>query len=442
MPPPRLRLLAREPTLTMPPRVKDAGTAAVPTPSMFWAFGGFPSSTGVPVSPLTAIQVATVYGCAKARAEDLAKVPLILRRFSGETGVRAADPRHPVARLLRRPNDWMTMFQFVRFIEWSLCYRGNAYAVIKRDAGGDPVQLVPIVPDLVHVEVSPKGTLYYRVQHPALWGTEQRKLHQDNVLHFRNVSLDGGYIGISPIAAAQEAIGLALAAQQHGATLFRQGAQVGGVLKHPNTLSNEAKDYITAAFAEKFAGVQNAHKVPVLEEGMTFEKVGMTNEDAQFVALRGFQRAEICAIFRVPPHKVMDLERATYSNMEVSEQAYINDALMPDAEQIAQEMRSKLLFEDELDDLEFHWRWDALLRADRKTRYEAHAVGLNNGFLNVNGVLDQEGQPRIGPEGDVYRVPLNLGSARDPANQAPTGTPGDAPPNPVPAGGGDSGDEA
>lgn len=423
---PALARERREPQLA--PISKDAGSLASPTPSLFWAFGGFPSSTGVPVSPLTAIQSTTVYGCAKARSEDLAKTPLVLRRRSSRGFEVVFD--HPIARLLRRPNDWMTPFTFKRFVELSVCYRGNAYVVIQRGPAGDAQSLIPIAPDNVSPHVSSQGTVFYDARHPLLAPNgEAKRLHQDNVLHIKNIGMDAGYIGMSPIAAAQEAVGLALAAQQHGAVLFRQGAQLAGALTHPGSLSIEAKELISRTFTEKFGGVQNAHKVPVLEEGMKFEKLSLTNEEAQFLETRKFQRNEICAIFRVPPHKVMDLERATYSNMEVSEQAYINDALLPDADQIAEEMAAKLLFDDERDELVFAWLWDALLRADRKTRYEAHSIGLNNGFLSVNEVRLEEGRDRI-EGGDQYRVPLNIGSASSP-NLAPTNTPGDMAPNPA-----------
>lgn len=416
MAPPRLTA-PREPHFT---RDKDwgGGSLAVPTPGLFWALGGFPSSTGVPVSPLTAIQSSTVYGCAKARSEDLAKVPLRLKRIAADGGSKILRD-HPIARLLKRPNEWMTPFTFKRYLELSVCYRGNAYVVIRRNAAGDPFDLIPISPDNCSPEISAKGNLFYRIRHPLLAsGGQQIKLHSDNVLHIKNIGLDVSYMGISPIAAAQEVIGLALAAQQHGAILFRQGAQFSGAIKHPMHLNPEGKDYLERKLAEKYQGVQNAHKVLILDEGMTFEKLGMTNEDAQFLELRQFQRSEICAIFRVPPHKVMDLGRATYTNMEVGEQAYINDALMPDAEQIAEEMSAKLLFDDERDEMEFSWDWDAMLRADRKTRYEAHAIGMYNGFLSQNDVMRMEGRPTI-PNGDVYERPLNIGAAGVPGPNTP-----------------------
>jgi HK97 family phage portal protein len=429
MPPSRLMHLAHEPRLSFPAAVtKDPSSSAFPSQSLFWALGGFPSSTGVPVSPLTANQVATVYGCVKSRSEDLGKTELFLRRETSAGWVR--DYEHPIARLLVRPNAWMTPFTFRRYIEQSVCLRGNAYVVILRGDAGEPRELVPVSPDACSPPmVSADGTLFYNVTHPRVG--QSKLLHEDNVLHIRNIGMDGGYTGMSPISAAQEAIGLAAAAQQHGAVLFRQGAQINGVLKHEKTLSREAKDYISASFSAKFAGVQNAHKIPVLEEGMTYEKIGMTAEESQFLETRQFQRGEICAIFRVPPHKIMDLSRSTFNNMEIAEQAYINDALMPDADQIAQESEHKLLFEDERGRYSLSWDWDTLLRADRKTRYDAHAVALNNGFASVNQVRRMEGWAGIGPEGDTFNRPLNLGpvGTKPPA----TNTPGDMSPNPVPS---------
>jgi HK97 family phage portal protein len=429
MPPPRLSRLAREPQF-FPSVAKDGpgsgGSLAFPTPTLFWALGGFPSSTGVPVSQFTAIQSTTVYGCVKARSEDLAKVPLRLKRREAGGGAKI-DTSHPIARLLMRPNDWMTPFTFKQFIETSICLRGNAYVVIRRNAGGDPLDLIPIHPDSCSPRISPGGEMFYMMSHPLLApNSEPKRFHSENVLHIKNFPMDAGYIGVSPIAASQEAIGLALATQQHGAILFRQGAQVSGVLEHPGSLSDLAKDQISRSFGDKFQGVQNAHKVPVLEEGMKFTKISMTSEDAQFIETRKFQSNEICRLFRVPPHKVMDLTGSTYSNMEIAEQAYINDALLPDATQIVQECENKLLFDDERGDFTFDWNWDELLRADRKTRYDANAVGLNNGFLSVNEVRLLEGRDRI-PNGDDYNRPLNIG-----ALNTPTQTPGDMAPNPTP----------
>ena len=275
--------------------------------------------------------------------------------------------------------------------------------------------------------------MFYDVKHPLLAPNgETKRFHQDNVLHIKNIGMDAGYIGMSPIAAAQEAVGLALAAQQHGAVLFRQGAQLAGALTHPGSLSNEAKEFISRSFTEKFGGVQNAHKVPVLEEGMKFEKLSLTNEEAQFLETRKFQRSEICAIFRVPPHKVMDLERATYSQHgSLRAGVYQRRAVAgcrPDRRGDGGEAAIRRRARRSPRSPGNGMRCSG---PTAKNRYEAHSIGLNNGFLSVNEVRLEEGRDRI-EGGDKYRVPLNIGSASGP-NLAPSNTPGDMSPNPVPA---------
>jgi HK97 family phage portal protein len=202
--------------------------------------------------------------------------------------------------------------------------------------------------------------------------------------------------------------GLGIATQQHGATLFRQGAQLNGFIKHPGKLSNDAKKNLANAFDERHGGVQNAHKTAVLDEGMQFEKVSMTNEDAQFLGSREFSVPEICRMFGVPPHKVHDLSNAHFNNLEQSELAYRSDTLLPIGTQYQEECGRVLLFEDEQAELEIDVDYDQLLRADRLTRYQTYQIGLNNGVINRNEARIDDGREPV-PDGDSFRVPLNTG---------------------------------
>ncbi|HET8634232.1 MAG TPA: phage portal protein, partial [Gemmatimonadales bacterium] len=228
----------REPTLAAPAPVRRAAESglASPQPWLMGALGALSSASGLPVTPLTALQSAAVYSCVRCLSEDLAKLPLGVRRKLSDGG-SVPEPRHALNALFQRPNRWMTGFDFVAYIVTALCLRGNGYAVIKRGRGGEPIELIPVSPDRVSLLLAPNGLLYYMVHHPAVG--DAVTLHQDDMLHIRSLSLDG-YVGISPIAVAQDAIGLALATQQHGATLFRQGAQVSGVLRATSKLSPEA----------------------------------------------------------------------------------------------------------------------------------------------------------------------------------------------------------
>ena len=218
------------------------------------------------------------------------------------------EQQHPLNKLFRRPNRWQTRFEFVSYMLTSLCLRGNAFVVVERDKDANPIELVPIAPDRCTMMLTDDGELWYRINSRRLgYGLV---VPPDDMIHLKNIAMDG-YVGVSPIAIAQDVIGLALATQQHGGILFRQGGQVGGVVSHPGQLSKEAADRIANSWRETHAGVQNAHKVAILEEGMKFDKVAITNEEAQFLESRRFSVLEIGRLYGVPPHRLGELDKAT-----------------------------------------------------------------------------------------------------------------------------------
>jgi HK97 family phage portal protein len=361
------------------------------------------------------MQAAAVYGCCKAISEDIAGLSLQVRRRSAGGGW-IVDGDHPLNRLFRRPNRWQTAFHFWSFLLVAYCLRWNAYAVILRDRVGNAVELVPIWPDNVSVmrPVEPGARIWYNVTSRFLGGTW--RVPQEGILHMMNMSIDG-FTGLSPIACGQDVIGITIAAQQHGAILFRQGGQIAGVLSHPGQLGKETTDSIAQSWREVHSGVQNAHKIAVLEEGMKFEKIAMTSEDAQFLETRQFQVVDIARIYRVPPHKLGEYGRATFHNLEQQQQQYIDDCLSPHTKQLANLMQDGLLFQDEWGDYEIRWDFSTLLQGDMTQRYSAYQIGLNNGFLNRNEVRAREGMNPIAG-GEEYRVPLNTGNPMDPANSA------------------------
>jgi HK97 family phage portal protein len=378
---------------------------------------GFPSNAGIPVTPLTAMQSAAVYGCCKCIAEDIAGLRVQIRRATDDGGW-IVDRGHPLNRLFRRPNRWQPRFHFWVFVLIAYSLRGNAYMVILRDRVGRPVELVPVWPDSVSVHPPVRGDGYGRVWYTVtsrfLGGTY--RVPSENMVHMMNMSFDG-FVGLSPIACAQDVVGLALATQQHGAILFRQGGQVGGVLSHPGRIGTETMQAIAQSWRDVHSGVQNAHKIAVLEEGMKYEKIALTNEDAQFLQTRQFQVIDICRLYRVPPHKVGEYGRATFNNLEQQQQQYIDDCLQPHTDQLSDVLGDGLLFDDERGDYEVRFDYSTLLTGDMSQRYSAYQTGLNNGFLNRNEVRAREGMNPI-PGGDEYRVPLNTGNPIDPTNAA------------------------
>jgi HK97 family phage portal protein len=400
--------------------VGSLNSLAFPQPLLYAALGGYASNTGVPVTPFTALQSAAVYGCTKCISEDIASLPLQIRRRTNDGGW-VIDTRHPLNKLFRKPNRWMSAFQFWCYVLTAYCLRGNAYIVIQRDANGAPVELIPVTPDRVTVKLSVvDGMPWYLVNARQIgigvW------VPPEDMIHMKNMSVDG-YLGLSPIACAQDVIGLALATQQHGAVLFRQGGQVSGILRHPGRLSKEASDNLAESWRDTHAGVQNAHKIAILEEGMTFDKIAITNEDAQFLQTRQFQVLDICRIYRVPPNKLADYGRATFNNLEQQQQSYIDDCLGPHTEQLEGLMDDQLLFDDERERFECAFDFTQMLRGDTIRRYQSYQMGLLNGFLSANEVRAMENMNPV-PGGDEYRVPLNTGDRMGQTPSAGSAGPG------------------
>lgn len=416
------------------PETKDSaavtstlGGLGWPQPMLYAALGGYASNTGVPVTPFTSLQAAAVYGCIRAISQDIGVLtPFVRRRLVG--GGYRREPLHPLNKLFRRPNRWQTWFEFIGYVVTSLCLRGNAFIVIERDRDANPIELVPIAPDRATIMLTDDGEMWYRINSRRLG--QGLLVPPDDMIHVKNISMDG-YVGVSPIAIAQDVIGLALATQQHGGVLFRQGGQIGGVISHPGQLSKEASDRIANSWRETHSGVQNAHKVAILEEGMKFDKVAITNEEAQFLETRRFQVIDICRLYGVPPHRLGELDKATLNNIEAQNQQYVDSALKPTTISIEQLFDHHLLFDDERGTYQCKFDYDDMTRGATLERYQAYQIGTLNGWLNRNEVRARENlDPITDGTGDEYRVPLNTAVPSDNLAQtttAPTAQPGDKP---------------
>ncbi|RKJ19868.1 phage portal protein, partial [Butyricicoccus sp. 1XD8-22] len=215
---------------------------------------------------------------------------------------------------------------------------GNAYAQIIRDGRGNVLSLYPLLPDRMVVDRTSTGELFYEYRKD----TGSVILRREEVLHIPGLGFDG-LVGYSPIAMAKNAIGMALATEEYGAKFFANGANPGGVLEHPGVVKDPSK--IRESWNAVYQGSSNAHRIAVLEEGMKFQSIGIPPEQAQFLETRKFQTEEICRIFRVPPHLVANLDKATFSNIEHQSISFIDNTIMPWVTRIEQSMKKALLSE-------------------------------------------------------------------------------------------------
>jgi HK97 family phage portal protein len=334
---------------------------------------------GTRVTPDNALRLSAVYACVRILAETMASLPLVLYRPRSDGGKDRVTDHWLYSLLCRRPNRFQNPFEWREMLQGHLALRGNAYNQIITNARGEIVELIPIHPDRMRIELLPSGEYRYRAT--DRFGTEI-VLPRGEVWHLRGLSSDG-VIGMSPIELARESLGMALAAQDYGARFFANDAKpTGGWIEFPGSFKDaEAKKVFRESYQAAQSG-SNRGKVLVLENGMKFHEVGVTNKDAQFLELRKFQITDIARLFRVPPHMIADLDRATFSNIEQQSLEFVMHTMTPWAERWEASVEADLMLNG--DALEIEFDFANLMRGDAASRSAYYQGGIQNGWLTRN----------------------------------------------------------
>lgn len=354
---------------------------------------------GYGISPEAALNMITVYQCVRLVSNTCAQLPFLLYRRLPKGGKdRATD--HPLYRTLHlQPNPDLSSFAWRRLMMVHLMTWGNAYAEIV-EGGLGTRYLYPVRPDRMEV-TREDGIKVFDYLDPR--GGKVR-MKAGTVFHVTGLSTDG-LVGRSPITDLRSTIRLARTAEQFGDSFFRNGARPATVLKHPKTLSDPAVARL-AAQMEGLRGSGNAGKTVVLEEGMDFDEVGIPPEDAQFMQTRLFQKRELAGAYGIPPHKIADLERATFSNIEEQNLDYIIDCMGPYFANIEQEITIQLLGGEEEFFAEF--LVDGYLRGDTEKRNKAYAIRWQHGTLSADEWRAKENEnPLPDGLGEDYYVAVN-----------------------------------
>lgn len=351
-------------------------------------YGGGPSESGVSVTPDSAMRCAAVYTCTRVLSESLAQsLPDIYR--VGADNVRTPERTHWSYGLLHdAPNPWQTAFEFWEMVMAQLCLRGNAYVYKNRLMSGKIAELITLNnPDAMEVAQNPDHSLRYK--YTTIAG-KPVTFAPGEIWHIRGMSTDG-FTGLNPIRAMREAVGLSKATEAHGARLFKNGPRPGLVISHPKALSDNARRNITKSIDEQVGGA-NQHRPLLLEEDMKPTVLAMSNEDAQFLETRKYQRGEIAALFRVPPHMIGDLERATFSNIEQQSLEFVNRSMMPWFVRLQSSIRMNLLADAERSTIAVRFDAKALLQGDMMSRYQAHNLSVLGGWGTRNEARIAEGR--------------------------------------------------
>lgn len=378
-------------------RVKQALERIRQPGSRIWTMTA-PTEAGVTITEDSAMRFATVHACVRVLSEDVAALPLhVYRRL--EHGGKERDRDHPLYAILHdRPNHEMSAISFFEALMVNALLTGNGYAFIEFDRSGRVKALYPMMSGDVTPYRTSMGELRYNAAGETLAASE--------VFHLQGLGFDG-LVGLSPIAYARESIGLGAAAENFGATFFKNGTNIGGVITMEGVMNDDQFERLKAQFSNAFRGLQRSHGVPVLDGGAKYTPVGIAPEDAQFLETRKFQRGEIAAIYRVPPHMIGDLEHATFSNIEQQDLAYLQRGLLPWLMRIEQEAHAKLVAPGERAEIMIEHDTGNFMRGETSTRMQAYSTAIMAGIMTPNEARARENlNPAEG--GDTILLPLNM----------------------------------
>jgi HK97 family phage portal protein len=345
----------------------------------------------------TALTYSAVWGCVRVISQSLAGVGwhVFERSADGRSKLAIEDNERWLLDLQANPE--MSAFDWRQVLLKDALTWGNGYAEIERTNAGRPAWLWRIAPARVAPVRDDSGRLWYEVDN----GRGQTPSHLDpaNVFHLKGLGPDG-LVGYSVVQMARRTIQLGLQEEQWGCDVFGKGPMPGGVVKIPQKMNPEQRREFRRSFEEVYSGAAGRRRIIVLSDGVEFDPATLPNDDAQFLESRRFQVGEVCRFYGVPPHKLADLERATFSNIEEQEIAFVRDCLLPWARRLESEADLKLYSPVRRGRRFTRLCLDELQRGNATTQTETVAKKVASSIMTPNECREELGMnPR--PGGDV-----------------------------------------
>ncbi len=408
-----------------------AGGNYMPDYTSFWSELGYgDSDSGIPITKEKALNYTAFWACVNLLARTTASLSLMTYERLQPRGKRRATD-HPLYQILHsEPNPEMDSFSYMETLVYHLiASNGNAYSYIEWEPDLTSIKyLWPMNPTKVTKGRDDKTReILFQYQ----FDDGPKTLPAYRVWHIPGFGYDG-LKGYTPLTYFRNQIGLGLSAEKMGSKLFKNGLTFGGFLEHPGRMSEEAQTRFLKNLKDKHEGVDKAHALTILEEGMKYNKNSIPPDDAQWLETRKFQRNEMAACFGIPPHKIGDLDRATFSNIEQQNLEFVIDAIRPLCVRIERSANRQLFIAQEKPGYFVEFLLDALLRGDSAARATYYKEMYYLGALSPNDIREKENMnPIDDPAGDSYFTQQNMIALSMLSRQGPGQTP-DNPSAPAP----------
>ena len=358
-------------------------------------------TAGTSLNEKNATTIGALYASVSLYANTIASMPVGV--FLRQDGVRrpVTRPRWLDNPVPNNPN--YTRFDLMHRTVSSLLIDGNSFLMILRGDDGEIVECRLLDPRKVTVLRGADGAPIYRVKTTA--GSVD--LTAEDIVHITLFGVGEDLRGLSPVEHHKTTLGLAKATTEYAAKFFEQGASVSGLVTVPGELTADQADSLRSSFGRRHEGLRNMHKVAVLTGGADFKAMGFNPSDLAIVENMEAGTQAIARLYGIPLHLLqLPGANSSYNSLEIVSREWLMLGL---GSLIARlEAGFQRLIVGETTFLKFNV--DSMLRPLTKERYDAYAVALNNGFLSLNEVRTLEDRPAVGPEGDAFRQPMNIGT--------------------------------
>jgi HK97 family phage portal protein len=352
------------------------------------------------VTTENALELSDILTCVRVLAESVASLPLCLYERSTDGGFKSYD--HPLFELMRyQPNSMMTSYDLRLWMMIDALIRGNGVAQVIRNGQGKVVELHPLYASKIGYHFMDDGTLHYDYPDPDNDG-ERIMLPQNEVLHIKIFS-SGHLLSPSLIELSEDLLNGGKGAEEYTREFFKNGAVLSGFIEYPDEMDEETFQRLKADWTDAYTGKGNRHKTPILEGGAKFTPLNLNHAESQMLESRKYTRSQIAGLFRVPAHLINDLEKATFSNIEHQDLAFVKHTLRPLLCNWEQRLRLTLLSDNEKAQYYFKHDTNDLLRGDLPSRFTAYSQAIQNGIMSPNDVRRKEDEPTY-EGGDTYFV--------------------------------------
>ena len=381
----------------------STGNGRNPADDRWWGGANIGRQTTA-VTAETVIQIPEVYDCLSVLSQSIAQLPFFVFE-AGEDGSRKRLGDHPVTRLLGEQaniSQETTAYELRAQMTWDAALHRNAYAEIRPSRGSARFELVRFDPMSVAVKVNQQTGQYLYVVRD---GANTRRVLPEEMLHLRVAPLmPDNLCGRSLLIDGYRVFSRALVMEDYTFRIFENDATPGGVVEFAAKAKTiEDAERLRDRYQRLFGG-RNRGKIAVIDDGGKFTPTPIDNKAAQFIETYKEVALSLCRLWRMQPHKVGLLDKATNNNIEHQALEFVTDTLMPWIVMWEQAIKRDMLADPRL---YAHHNVAGLLRGDLKSRYDSYAIARQWGWLSVNDILRLENMNPV-EHGDIRLQPLNM----------------------------------